>query len=93
MVVSGANFSITFNNCNFSGFLISGTVNMIFSDLGGGAFELELTADLVIGGTYSGSVGMDIAMSFDGSSYAFSGQVSINGNAYSIEEFAGELPS
>ena len=48
--VSGINFSVTFDSCNFSGFII------------------------------------------DGSSYSFSGQVTINGEQFDIEEFAGELP-
>lgn len=93
VVVSGTNFSVTFNNCDFSGYLISGTVTMTFSDLGGGAFGLTMTTNLVMGGLYTGSIGMNITMSFDGSSYAFSGQVTINGTAYSIDQFAGELPS
>ena len=91
--VSGINFSVTFDSCNFSDFIIDGTVSMSFTDLGGGAFALAINADLDLSGTYTGTIVMDIAMSSDGSSYSFSGHVTINGEQFDIEEFAGELPS
>ena len=91
VVVSGTSYSVTFDNCNFSGFIIDGTVNMSFTDLGGGAFDLLIKTNLVFAGNYTGTIGLDIAMSFNGSNYSFSGQVTINGEQFDIEEFAGEL--
>ena len=91
-MVSGTSYSVTFDNCNFSGFIIDGTVSMSFTDLGGGAFALAINADLDLSGTYTGTIVMDIAMSFNGSNYSFYGQVTINGDQFDIEEFAGELP-
>ena len=46
---------------------------------------------LLNSGTSTGTIVMDIAMSSDGSNYSFSGQVTINGEQFDIEEFAGEL--
>ena len=66
---------------------------MSFTDLGGGASDLSINANLVFAGSYTGTIGLNIAMSSNGSNYSFSGQVTINGEQFDIEEFAGELPS
>ena len=93
VVVTGNSFAVTYNNCNFGGVIITGTITMNYSDLGGGAFDLSFGSNLTITlNSVPYVFQMSFTMSFDGaSSFSYSGTVTINGNQYDIEEFSGEL--